>query len=164
MTIGYDTPWRQVHAMLLLAAERTAGIRQDPKPRVLQLSLEDAAVRYALSFCLEEQESKVVTLTELHANIQDLFNEYGVQIMTPRSKGIPSSQSWCRSSNGLPRRPVLIRHQAQRLRAEKPDKSSRVLPSHGCKETVHCSTAARAQIRGTRVALRPAAAWSAGES
>lgn len=91
VTIGYDAPWRQVHAMLLLAAERTTGIRRDPKPRVIQSALEDAAVRYVLSFCLEHQEAKHVTLSELHAQIQDVFNEYGVQIMTPRYEEDPET-------------------------------------------------------------------------
>jgi small-conductance mechanosensitive channel len=91
VTIGYDSPWRQVHAMLLLAAERTSGIRRDPKPRVIQSALEDAAVRYVLAFCLEHQESKHLTLSELHAHIQDVFNEYGVQIMTPRYEEDPET-------------------------------------------------------------------------
>jgi small-conductance mechanosensitive channel len=83
VTIGYDTPWRQVHALLLLAAERTGGLRRDPKPIVLQTSLEDFYVKYALLVCLERQDARVLTLAGLHANIQDLFNEYGVQIMSP---------------------------------------------------------------------------------
>jgi small-conductance mechanosensitive channel len=83
VTIGYDTPWRQVHALLLLAAERTAGVRRDPKPVVLQTSLEDFYAKYTLLLCLERQNTRVVTLAALHANIQDLFNEYGVQIMSP---------------------------------------------------------------------------------
>ncbi len=33
VTIGYDTPWRQVHAMLELAARRTPGIDQQIAPR-----------------------------------------------------------------------------------------------------------------------------------
>ena len=90
VTIGYDAPWRQVEAMLLLAAERTPGIRPDPKPRVLQTALEDAAVQYTLTFCLENQLTRAVTKTLLHANIQDLFNEYGVQIMTPRYEADPA--------------------------------------------------------------------------
>jgi small-conductance mechanosensitive channel len=100
VTIGYDAPWRQVHAMLLLAAERTPGIRRDPKPRVLQAALEDKAVKYTLTFCLENQQSRIVTLSALHANVQDLFNEYGVQIMTPSYEGDPaapkvvSKQDW----------------------------------------------------------------------
>jgi small-conductance mechanosensitive channel len=83
VTIGYDTPWRQVHALLLEAAGRTDGLRQDPKPVVLQASLEDFYVKYTLLFCLKRQETRPFTLDTLHANIQDLFNEYGVQIMSP---------------------------------------------------------------------------------
>ena len=44
ITIGYDIPWRQVQALLLLASERTAGIRQTPAPRVLQVGLRDSYV------------------------------------------------------------------------------------------------------------------------
>jgi small-conductance mechanosensitive channel len=83
VTIGYDTPWRQVQALLLLAAERTAGLRSDPKPVVLQTSLEDFYVKYTLWVSLERQQSRLTTLHALHANVQDLFNEYGVQIMSP---------------------------------------------------------------------------------
>jgi small-conductance mechanosensitive channel len=83
VTIGYDTAWRQVHSLLLLAAERTAGLRHDPKPIVLQAGLEDFYVKYTLFFCLEQQQAKPFVLSALHANIQDLFNEYGVQIMSP---------------------------------------------------------------------------------
>ena len=83
ITIGYDTPWRQVHAMMLQAAERTPGLRREPKPLVLQTALEDFYVKYTLLVCLERQQSRSVTLGALHANIQDVFNEYGVQIMSP---------------------------------------------------------------------------------
>ncbi len=83
VTIGYDAPWRQVHALMLQAAERTPGIRRDPKPLVLQAGLEDFYVKYTLLVCLERQQSRPFTLDALHANIQDLFNEYGVQIMSP---------------------------------------------------------------------------------
>ena len=44
-----------------------------------------------LSFCLERHDTKNITLSELHANIQDLFNEYGVQIMTPRYEEDPET-------------------------------------------------------------------------
>ena len=83
VTIGYDAPWRQVEALLLAAAERTPGIRKQPKPRVIQAGLEDFYVRYTLLVCLERLMAKPFTLDELHANIQDLFNEHGVQIMSP---------------------------------------------------------------------------------
>jgi len=83
VTIGYDAPWRQVHALLLLAAERTPGLRRNPKPEVVQEALEDFYVRYTLLVCLESQELRLYTLDTLHAQIQDLFNEHGVQIMSP---------------------------------------------------------------------------------
>jgi small-conductance mechanosensitive channel len=83
VTIGYDTPWRQIHAMLLLAAARTNGLRAEPKPIVLQEGLEDFYVKYTLWVSLDRQQERPFVLDVLHANIQDLFNEHGVQIMSP---------------------------------------------------------------------------------
>jgi small-conductance mechanosensitive channel len=89
VTIGYDTPWRQVHALLEMAAERTAGVRAAPKPAVLQTSLSDFYVQYTLLVSGEQANRKLVILNALHANIQDLFNEYGVQIMSPNYEADP---------------------------------------------------------------------------
>jgi small-conductance mechanosensitive channel len=83
VTIGYDAPWRQVQALLLSAAARTPGLKKQPEPMVLQSALQDYYVKYTLLVALERQELRVFTLHDLHANIQDLFNEYGVQIMSP---------------------------------------------------------------------------------
>ena len=83
VTIGYDAPWRQVQSLLLSAAARTPGVRRDPQPIVLQSALQDFYVKYTLWVCLERQDSRLVTLHQLHAHIQDLFNEHGVQIMSP---------------------------------------------------------------------------------
>jgi len=47
--IGYETPWRQVEAMLLMAAERTPGLKKEPGPFVRQQSLGDFAVSYELN-------------------------------------------------------------------------------------------------------------------
>lgn len=91
VTIGYDAPWRQVQSLLLLAAERTPGLRREPTPRVFQASLEDFYVKYTLWVSLERQESRIITLDALHANVQDLFNEYGVQIMSPNYLSDPAA-------------------------------------------------------------------------
>jgi len=85
VTIGYDTPWRQIHAMLIEAAHRTSGVLADPEPRVFQTALSDYYPEYRL-VCQASQttaHSRAEALTALHANIQDIFNEYGVQIMSP---------------------------------------------------------------------------------
>jgi len=94
VTIGYSSPWRQVHAMLLEAARRTPGLRTSPEPRVLQTALSDFYVEYTLVSRLEEPEARVRTLSVLHANIQDIFNEYGVQIMSPHYEGDPEGKVW----------------------------------------------------------------------
>jgi len=83
VTIGYDAPWRQVHGLLLLAAERTPGVLQEPAPRVLQRSLSDFYVEYQMLFRINQPEQRYMIMSELHGNIQDTFNEYGVQIMSP---------------------------------------------------------------------------------
>jgi small-conductance mechanosensitive channel len=92
LTIGYDTPWRQVHALMLLAAERTPGIRREPEPVVRQTALQDFYVQYTLLVCLEAPQQRFLTLDALHANIQDAFNEYGVQIMSPNYEADPEGR------------------------------------------------------------------------
>ena len=81
--IGYETPWRQVEAMLLMAAERTPGLKPDSQPFVWQKALGDFAVDYELNVFCDDARRMNVLYTDLHRNIQDVFNEYGVQIMTP---------------------------------------------------------------------------------
>ncbi len=94
VTIGYDAPWRQVHAMLELAAARTPGVRQEPKPFVLQRSLSDFYPEYQLVVHLDRPETRIRILSDLHANIQDVFNEYGVQIMSPHFMAQPAENVW----------------------------------------------------------------------
>jgi small-conductance mechanosensitive channel len=92
VTIGYDTPWRQVEAMLVEAAHRTPGILDDPAPRVFQTALSDFYPEYRLvcQAIPHEPRPRAAVLAALHANIQDVFNEYGVQIMSPHYLGDPS--------------------------------------------------------------------------
>jgi small-conductance mechanosensitive channel len=89
--IGYDTPWRQVEAMLLTAAERTSGLLRQPSPFVLQKSLGDFAVTYEINVYCDKPSAMYELYTELHRNILDVFNEYQVQIMTPAYHGDPAA-------------------------------------------------------------------------
>jgi len=85
VTIGYDTPWRQVHAMLIEAATRTHGVLAEPAPRVFQVALSDFYPEYRLvcQAVFTEPRPRAEVMNAIHANIQDVFNEYGVQIMSP---------------------------------------------------------------------------------
>jgi small-conductance mechanosensitive channel len=88
--IGYEVPWRQVEAMLVMAAERTAGVLAEPAPFVLQQSLGDFAVNYELNVYCADADAMPRRYGELHRNILDVFNEYGVQIMTPNYRADPA--------------------------------------------------------------------------
>jgi len=90
VTIGYTSPWRQVEALLIIAAGRTLGVKQDPAPFVLQCALGDYAVKYQINAYLERPEERIPTLALLHRNIQDIFNEHAVQIMTPHYRSDPA--------------------------------------------------------------------------
>jgi small-conductance mechanosensitive channel len=105
--IGYETPWRQVEAMLLMAADRTAGIMKDPPPFVFQKALGDFAVTYEINIYCDNAQTMGIVYTRLHRNVLDLFNEYGVQIMTPayerdpeKPKLVPKEQWFSAPANG----------------------------------------------------------------
>ncbi len=89
--IGYETPWRQVEAMLLAAAARTPGLRPEPRPFILQRTLGDFAVEYVLCVFTDDPRRVPFLTTEVHRNILDEFNTHGVQIMTPAYEGDPET-------------------------------------------------------------------------
>jgi len=91
ITIGYDAPWRQVHGLLLLAAERTEQVLRDPASFVLQRALDDFYVNYELNAYVATADSMPKVYSDLHQNIQDAFNEYGVQIMSPHYVADPET-------------------------------------------------------------------------
>ena len=85
VTIGYATPWRQVEAMLKEAAHRTPHVVGEPAPIVRQTALSDFYVEYRLAAYtpMQSPAQRMDVLNRLHGNIQDVFNEHGVQIMSP---------------------------------------------------------------------------------
>jgi small-conductance mechanosensitive channel len=87
--IGYETPWRQVEAMLIEAAARTPGVSREPPPYVLLKKLGDFAVTYEVNVFSHDVSTMHLQYTGLHHQILDVFNEYGVQIMTPAYEGDP---------------------------------------------------------------------------
>jgi small-conductance mechanosensitive channel len=87
--IGYGVPWRQVEAMLIEAAHRTAGLLKEPPPFVLQRKLGDFAVTYQINAYSALPTEMLRIYAELHRNILDQFNEHGVQIMVPAYEGDP---------------------------------------------------------------------------
>jgi small-conductance mechanosensitive channel len=83
ITIGYDAPWRRVHELLISAAKTTNHILENPPPFVLQTALNDFYVSYQINAYTDHPHEMAQIYSDLHQNIQDKFNEGGVEIMSP---------------------------------------------------------------------------------
>lgn len=82
ITIGYDTPWVDVHKALIAAAMRTDSLEQSPAPFVLQTALNDFYVSYEINAYTKQPNQQPLIYSKLHQNIQDCFNEAGLEIMS----------------------------------------------------------------------------------
>ena len=83
VTIGYDAPWRKVHQLLIDAAKATHGIMPEPSPFVLETALDDFYPVYQINAYIQEADKMTTIYSELHQNIQDYFDNAGVEIMSP---------------------------------------------------------------------------------
>jgi small-conductance mechanosensitive channel len=83
LTIGYDVPWKKVHELLLSAAGETELVLKEPKPFVLQTSLNDFYVSYELNVYTNNSQEMYDIYSNLHSRIHDKFDESGVEIMSP---------------------------------------------------------------------------------
>lgn len=83
VSIGYDVPWRQTHQLLIEAALNTPGVVDDPRPFVLETSLSDWYPVYQVNAYIKEADRLAQIYSDLHQNIQDRFNEAGIEIMSP---------------------------------------------------------------------------------
>ncbi len=88
VTIGYDAPWRKVHQLLIDAALNTPGVQEDPAPFVLETSLSDFYPVYQINAYIKEADKMPRILSALHQNIQDCFNNAGVEILSPHYNAV----------------------------------------------------------------------------
>jgi len=83
VSIGYNAPWKEVHDLLVAAALSTKDVLKDPQPFVLQSSLDDFYVSYELNAFTTHPQNMQLIYSDLHRNIQDKFNESGIEINSP---------------------------------------------------------------------------------
>jgi len=88
VTIGYDVPWPTVQQLLLSAAVATPDIEEEPKPFVLQTSLDDNYVAYELNAFTRRADRRPAIYSDLHANILDAFHTAGVEITSPHYRAV----------------------------------------------------------------------------
>ena len=103
VTIGYDAPWPKVHELLIAAALRTSRILPDPRPFVLQTSLDDFYVSYEINAYTRDASSMARIHSELHQNIQAEFNGSGVEIMSPHYNSVRDGNDVTIPSEHLPK-------------------------------------------------------------
>jgi small-conductance mechanosensitive channel len=80
ITFGYGTPWQKVHELLIEGALKTNGVLAEPKPFVLQLSLEDFYARYQINAYTKDVEHVPAIYSELFENIQNSFRGAGLDM------------------------------------------------------------------------------------
>jgi small-conductance mechanosensitive channel len=88
VTMGYDVPWQQLEQVLIAAALRTDRVLKDPKPFVLQTSLDDFYASYQVNAYTREAAMQAEIYSHLHQNIQDCCNEAGIEIMSPHYRAV----------------------------------------------------------------------------
>lgn len=88
VTFGYEVPWQQVYQIMIQAALATPHIEAEPRPFVLQTKLDDWYVVYQINAYTRHPEQMAVIYSHLHQNIQDMFNEAGIEIMSPHFMGV----------------------------------------------------------------------------
>ena len=84
VTIGYDVPWEKVEKLLIEAAQKSLHIIKEPAPFVLQKSLDDNYVAYEINAYSKEAKKMALIYSDMHRNIQDVFNLAGVEILSPQ--------------------------------------------------------------------------------
>ncbi|HTS04546.1 MAG TPA: mechanosensitive ion channel family protein [Candidatus Eisenbacteria bacterium] len=115
VTIGYSAPWRQVHELLISAALATEDVMHDPSPFVLQTALNDFYVSYELNAYTAKPTNMQNIYSVLHQNIQDRFNEAGVEINSPHYASLRDGNETTIPQSYLPadyRHPVFEVHQS----------------------------------------------------
>lgn len=103
VTIGYDVPWRDTHKALIDAALKTELVLKDPKPFVLQTSLDDFYVSYQLNVYVREAGKQASIYSNLHQNIQDIFFERGIEILSPHYRAQRDGNTTTIPANYLPK-------------------------------------------------------------
>ena len=83
VSVGYDIPWRKTHQLLVEAALNTPGVVDDPRPFVLETSLQDYYPVYQVNAYIKDANQLAQVYSDLHQNIQNRFNEEGIEIMSP---------------------------------------------------------------------------------
>ena len=88
VSISYEVPWKQVNGLLIDAALKTEFILHTPTPFVLQTSLNDFTISYQICAYTKNPEKQALIYSQLHQNIHDIFDESGIELISPNYQAI----------------------------------------------------------------------------
>ena len=88
ITFGYATPWQTIHEILINAALATEHVLKKPMPFVLQTGMDDFYARYQINCYTKNVEVVPGICTQLYENIQNGFNEAGIDMTAAHYKVI----------------------------------------------------------------------------
>jgi small-conductance mechanosensitive channel len=80
ITFGYNTPWQTVHAVLIEAALKTSHVEQNPRPFVLQTSMDDFYAHYQINAYTKAIDLVPSLYAALYENIQNGFHALGIDM------------------------------------------------------------------------------------
>jgi small-conductance mechanosensitive channel len=83
VTVGYSIPWQKVYTLLTEAASLTMHVEKEPAPFVLQTSLDEFYISYQINAYTKQANMQAVIYSNLLENIQNVFGEAGVEILSP---------------------------------------------------------------------------------
>lgn len=133
VTIGYDAPWRQVHQLLIEAALATPGVTDEPRPFVLQTSLSDWYPVYQVNAYVRNAQELPRIYSILHQNIQDRFNEAGVEIMSPHYMAMRDGNDTTIPKNDQRANPA-YQHSSVKLKKQTEEKEQETEPTEKTQE------------------------------
>lgn len=83
VTIGYEVPASGIVDALIRAALKVEGIKAEPKPFVLQTSLNDSHISYEINAYTDQPNLMPLIYSDLHRKIHEEFDHAGIEIMSP---------------------------------------------------------------------------------
>ncbi|MDR2806218.1 MAG: mechanosensitive ion channel family protein [Dysgonamonadaceae bacterium] len=84
VTAGYATPWRQVHQLLIEAAQNTPDVMPEPQPFVLEVAFNEFDITYEINAYIADANKLIAVSSDLRQNIQDKFQQAKISILSPR--------------------------------------------------------------------------------
>lgn len=95
VAFGYEINWRVIHKLMTEAALKTENVLTSPTPFVWHKSLDDFYVTYELNVFINNPKAMGKVKSDLHQNIQDIFFENGIELVSPNYTALIDGSETC---------------------------------------------------------------------